>query len=384
MATGDVNDYICRMTSTGDRGNGRGSHQGDERGDNQGDRPGRRRAAAGHTRVTVSDVARAAGVSTATVTRALQDSPLVVKATRDRVVEVAQRLGYSPNPMARDLRQRTRVRAVGLVTAGFTNAFQALVAAGAEHELRRAGLELLIGSTNDDPAREPELVRTMIDRRVSALLMMPDGEERSYLRPEQTYGTPVVLVGRPANGVELDVVMTDDDRAVEEATTQLLALGHRRIAALAGRPDSFRAAQRLTGFRAALNRGGIPEDPRIVITGLTTADDARTSMERLMGASLAPTAVLALNLGISTGVLLDRIANHRDIAFIALDENEFSAGLGITAITRDPKKIGSLAAGLAVERIAAPGMPPRTVTLPSILVRRGSGELPPPRSEPRG
>lgn len=365
MTEGDVNDYIGVMAGS--------------------ERSRRVPSTTGSQRVTVSDVARAAGVSTATVTRALQGSSLVVPATRDRVVQVARELGYSPNPMARDLRQRNRVPTVGLVTAGFANAFQAMVAHGAERELRRAGLELLIGSTDDDPAREPELARAMFDRRVSALLMMPDGDDRDYLRPARTYGTPVILVGRPAQGAHLDVVMTDDDRAVDEATTQLLALGHRRIAALAGRPDSFRAAQRLGGYREALARHGVAEESRLVVTGLVTVDDARTAVQELLDAASPPTAVLTLNLGISTGVLIDRIARHRECAFIALDETDLSAGLGITAVTRDPQEIGRQAAILAVQRIAAPDSPPRTITLPSTLVRRGSGELQPvPSPGPTG
>lgn len=330
-----------------------------------------------HQRVTVSDVAQAAGVSTATVSRALQGSPLVVAATRERVRAVADRLGYSPNPMARDLRQRNRAEAVGLVTAGFTNAFQAAVAAGAESELRGAGLQLLIGSTDDDPAREPELASAMIDRRVSALLMMPDGDERDFLRRERTFGTPVILVGRPANGLDIDVVMTDDDRAVDQATEQLLQLGHRRIAALAGRTHSFRATQRLAGFRAALARHGRAEDPELVVTDLITAQQARAVVARMLREPAPPTAVLALNLGLSTGVLLDRIVNQRGFAFIALDDNELSAGLGISAIVRDPQEIGRAAARLAIERIADPNAAPRTITLPSTLVRRGSGELSP-------
>jgi LacI family transcriptional regulator len=334
-------------------------------------------------RVTVSDVAQAAGVSTATVSRALQGSSLVVAATRERVVEVAHRLGYSPNPMARDLRQRNRAEAVGLVTAGFTNAFQTAVAAGAEAELRRAGLQLLIGSTDDDPAREPEVARAMIDRRVSALLMMPDGDERDFLRGEFTFDTPVVLVGRPANGLAIDVVMTEDDLAVDQATDQLLNLGHRRIAALAGRSGSFRATQRLAGFRAALARHGTAEHPDLVVTDLITPQDARAVVVQMMDLERPPTAVLALNLGISTGVLLERIVNHRDFAFISLDDTELSAGLGISAVVRDPREVGRQAARLAIERIANPKIAPRTVTLPSTLVRRGSGELPAAAPGPR-
>jgi len=331
----------------------------------------------GRARVTVSDVAQAAGVSTATVTRALQESPLVVPATRERVVEAARRLGYTPDHTARDLRRGHRTAAVGLITAGFTNMFQAGVAAGAERELRQAGLQLLIGSTDDDTAREPDLARTMVDRRVSALIMMPDGNDRDFLRTDRTFGTPVVLAGRPANGLAADVVMTSDDSGVEDGVTQLLALGHRRIAALAGRADSFRAAQRLRGYRAALARHGVDEIPELVATGLTTSDEARAVAGRMLDGPPPPTAVLALNLGIGTGLLLDRIANRRRNALIVLDETEVSAGLGISAISRDPQEVGRVAAALALERIAHPEAPVQTITLPSILIKRGSGELPP-------
>ena len=331
----------------------------------------------GRARVTVSDVAQAAGVSTATVTRALQASPLVVPATRERVVEAARRLGYTPDHTARDLRRGHRTAAVGLITAGFTNMFQAGVAAGAERELRRAGLQLLIGSTDDDITREPDLARTMVDRRVSALIMMPDGNDRDFLRADRTFGTPIVLAGRPAHDLSADVVMTSDDSGVEDATSQLLALGHRRIAALAGRVDSFRAAQRLSGYRAALARHGIEEIPELVVTGLTTSGQARTVAGRMLDRPERPTAVLALNLGIGTGLLLDRIAHRRGNALITLDETEVSAGLGISAICRDPQEVGRAAAALALERIARPDTPARTITLPTVLVKRGSGELPP-------
>lgn len=334
-------------------------------------------SARSRARVTVSDVAQAAGVSTATVTRALQESPLVLPTTRERVVEAARRLGYTPDHTARDLRRGYRTAAVGLITAGFTNIFQAGVAAGAEQELRRAGLQLLIGSTDDDISREPALARTMIDRRVSALIMMPDGNDRDFLQADRTFGTPIVLAGRPAHDLAADVVMTSDDEAVRAATTQLLALGHRRIAALAGRVDSFRAVQRLSGYHDALTQHGVEQIPELVVTGLTSSDQARAAAGNLLDGPEPPTAVLALNLGIGTGLILDRIAHQRRNALIVLDETEVSAGLGISAIHRDPQEVGRAAAALALERIAHPEAPFRTITLPSTLIKRGSGELRP-------
>jgi LacI family transcriptional regulator len=327
-------------------------------------------------RTTLRQVAQAAGVSTATVTRTLQNSPRVEADTRQRVTEAIKRLGYSPNPMARSLRAGGREGAVGLVTGGFTNLFQAGVAAGAERELRRAGLNLIIGTTDEDPSREPELARAMIDRRVGVLMMMPDADEREYLSPENTFGTPVILVGRPAHDLDADVVMTEDDHAVHEATTQLLELGHRRIAALAGLPETFRARQRLAGHRAALAEHGTPDDPALVVTGLVTPGQACAAVAELMDTPSPPTAVIALNLGISDGVLLDRISHHRRYAYIAFDENDLSAGLGVSAVVRDPQEVGRQAAILALSHHRDPDRPSRIVDVPSRLVRRGSGEIP--------
>ena len=326
-------------------------------------------------RTTLRQVAQAAGVSTATVTRTLQNSPRVDPDTRQRVTAAIEQLGYTPNPMARSLRVGGREGAVGLVTGGFTNLFQAGVAAGAEREMRRAGLNLIIGTTDGDPAREPELARAMTDRRVGALMMMPDGDERSFLSAEHTFGTPVILIGRPALGLDADVVLTEDEQVVREATTQLLELGHRRIAALAGRTDTFPARQRLAGHRAALADHGVADDPDLVVTDLVQTGRARAAVADLMRMPSPPTAVIALNLGISDGVLLDRISQHRGYAFIAFDESELYAGLGVTAVVRDPQEVGRQAALLAVARHQDLEGPGRTVTVSSRLVRRGTGEI---------
>lgn len=332
---------------------------------------------ADHPRVTVKDVARLAGVSTATVSRTLQDADRVVPATRIRVMKAVEELGYRPNPMARDLRHGGRAPAVGLVIASFTNSFQTGVAAGAERALALEGLQLFIGSTDLDDRREPELAKAMVDRRVSVLMMMPDGHRRDFLEADRLFGTPVVLVGRPADGLEADVVLTEDDKGVAEATDSLIDLGHRRIAALAGAHDSFRAIQRLAGFREAMARRGVEIAPELVVTDILTSEDAAAASEGLFALPNPPTAILALNLGISTGALLDRIAHHRGSALIGLDESELTAGMGISAIVRDPEELGRQAALLAISRMVDPSRPVENITLPSHLVRRGSGEIRP-------
>ncbi|MEU1805686.1 substrate-binding domain-containing protein [Streptomyces sp. NPDC019937] len=209
-------------------------------------------------------------------------------------------------------------------------------------------------------------------RRVSALLMMPDGDHRDFLAAEHTHGTAIVLVGRPAAGLTADVVKTDDDHAVQQATQHLIGLGHHRIAALTGRLDSFRATQRLSGYRSALAQAGVGEEPGLVVGDLAPPQQARDAVAHLLELpSPPPTAVLALNLGISTGVLIERLAGRHAFAFIGLDETDVSKGLGVSAVVRDPQEVGRQAARLATDRTATPDRPPRTVTVPSSYVRRG-------------
>lgn len=107
-----------------------------------------------------------------------------------------------------------------------------------------------------------------------------------------------------------------------------------------------------------------------------TSDQARQAIAPVMTLPRPPTAVLALNLGISEGVLLDHLIQRRRYAFVATDENSLSAGLGVSAIVRDPQELGRRAALLAVDRLADPVGPPCAVSVPSRLLRRGSGEIP--------
>ncbi|MFF5140419.1 substrate-binding domain-containing protein [Streptomyces sp. NPDC013157] len=169
----------------------------------------------------------------------------------------------------------------------------------------------------------------------------------------------------------------DDDRAVQQATEHLLRLGHRRIAALAGRLGSFRSAQRLNGCRNALAQAGIEEDPLLVVGDLATPERARDAVIRLLHQLAPPTAVLAQNLGISTGVLAERLAGRHAFAFIGLDETDLTKGLGVSAVVRDPQEVGRQAARLALDRITDAATPPRLVTVPSRLVMRGGGEVGP-------
>src|SRR5690606_1874951 len=137
-------------------------------------------------RSTLGNVAALAGVSPKTASRALNDHPGVSAPTRQRVQEAARMLRFRPNALARELRTGAVSRGVGLVIADLANPFYSRLAAAAEQEFRSAGLELFLASTDEDPGREQEVVRTMLDRRVRALLVVPAAEDHSYLESEKS------------------------------------------------------------------------------------------------------------------------------------------------------------------------------------------------------
>ena len=143
------------------------------------------------------DVAARAGVSHITVSRVLTDYPSIRPETRERVTRAAASLHFSPNRLARELRKGARTAAVGLVIGALDNPFYSQVASGVERTLRGGDLELLLASTDDDDEREAAVVRTMLERRVSALLVVPASRDHSYLEGERRLGTPIVVIDRP-------------------------------------------------------------------------------------------------------------------------------------------------------------------------------------------
>ncbi|MEU8104976.1 LacI family DNA-binding transcriptional regulator [Nonomuraea muscovyensis] len=326
----------------------------------------------------MKDVASAAGVALKTVSRVVNGEPGVNPGTAERVREAIERLGYSRNESARVLR-RGRTSTVGLVIEDVADPFYSVLGRAVEDVTTAHGCLLLSGSSGEDPARERELIRTFCARRVDGLIVVPAGEDHSFLRPELDAGTPAVFVDRPPGpGLDVDTVLCDNAAGARLATRHLLAHGHRRIAFLGDRPSIFTASRRLHGYRAALGR---LFDERLVAMRAPTPEGVRADLERMLALDDPPTALFTGN-GRLTMTALRALRTREDgrrMALVGFDDFELADLLrpGVTVVAQDPTSMGGLAAELLFRRLAGDGGPAEHLRLPVRVIPRGSGELPP-------
>jgi LacI family transcriptional regulator, galactose operon repressor len=327
------------------------------------------------TKSILRDVAATAGVSLRTASRVLNDDPRVAVATRARVQKVMRDLKYTPDSMARSLRAGTDA-AVGMVVESVADPFFSALVAAVEQDGSTSGKSVLIASTHGNAARERDVVAQMLSRRVSGLLLAPTAGDHSWLQTT----TPLVLVDRPAPGLEADVVGIDDEAAAADAVDHLVAHGHRRIAYVSDLPLVPTSRARLAGFRRATAAHGLDVDPRHVRADCPDAASAAAATRDLLvsNGSDAPTALLSGATRCSLGVVPTLHAMGRtDIALVCFGDFAMADLLGITVVDHSAEAVGAAAAARLAERIADPEMPATTIHVPVRLIPRGSGEVRP-------
>lgn len=330
-------------------------------------------------RPTLKDVAREAGVSIKTVSRALYDEPRISPQTRSRVLEVVAALGFRPNTLARHMRAGGRDRAVALVIPDMANPFFGSVAAGVETAIRDHGLTLIVGSSNEDPELERSLITTFLDRQAAALLVVPTAaSDHAYLRRERQRGLPIVFIDRPPVRLTADCVVSANQDGAREAVAQLIAAGHRRIAFIGDTPTTLYTRQeRFRGYKAAHDAAGLRPDPALVVNAHLQVDSAAITAQ-LLARPDPPTAIFAANNLVCMGVVtaLSR-ARRWDLAVIGFDDFTLADAFdpAITVVAQDTARLGTTAADLSLARLRGDRRRAQTIMLPTTLVRRGSGEI---------
>jgi LacI family transcriptional regulator len=328
---------------------------------------------------TLADLAREAGTSPSTASRALSGRGYVSSDLRTKLLDAAERLGYVPNLSARTLKQRTS-RVVGVVVSDLGNQFYARLAAGIEQVLREAGYQMVILGDNSETAAELEGARTFVAMRAPGVIMTPVSGEAADVLAAQ--GVAVVEVDRRLAMMPCDAVVIDNERGAREATSHLLELGHRRVGLLVVDTDWTSDAGRVEGYRNAHALAGIPVDERLIIRVPVHAPDAEDRLGRLF-AYEAPTAIFAANnlLAEQAWRLLRKrsLTLPRDISLVGFDDVSWMEMVDppITVVDQPTVEIGRCAARLLLERIEDPGAAPRVECLqPSLIVRRSTA--PPP------
>ncbi len=211
-------------------------------------------------RVTISDVAREAGVSLMTVSRVINDKGEISQATRQRVHEVIERLGYRPSGIARGLATQ-RTGTLGLVVPDMANPFFSDVARGVEDRARAAGYNVFICNTDESPQREIAALESLEEKRVDGLVLCSSRLHEEGLRAALDHHPAAVLINRRMSTYHVDAVLLADREGALVATQHLLRGGHRAIGFLSGPVTSYSSHQRARGYRAALTEAGISLNP---------------------------------------------------------------------------------------------------------------------------
>jgi LacI family transcriptional regulator len=327
-------------------------------------------------RRTMRDVAQAAGVSVMTVSRVINRQPGVLPETAARVERAIRQLGYQRNDTARQLRRSGQpTQIIGMLVDDLANPFYATLVRAVEDAARRRHYVVLIGSSHDSLEREREVVAAFCARQVDGLILVPVAGSHRFLASELAQGTKVVCVDRPTAGLDVDRVLVDNRRAVQDAVSRLLGLGHRRIAFLGDRPDIWTMGERYLGFRAAFAELGLEPDERFVRHGLRSRAEAAAAVTGLMELPEPPTALFTSNDLTSMGAIDSGHAGA--VALIGFDDFALADKLSppVSVVTQDPAAMGAAAAELLFARIGGDPSPPRELILSTRMVARGSGEV---------
>jgi LacI family transcriptional regulator len=325
-------------------------------------------------RATLEQVALLAGVSVKTASRALNGERYVAASTLLRVRSAADQLGFRLNAFARDFRTGARSPSVGLLIGDLSNPFYARLARGAERRLQLANLRLISASTDEDPIRERELVDEMLERRLSAILIVTSAETHPYVDAERRLGTPIVFVDRLPTDVLADTVVLDNAGGTTSAVEHLVGLGHERIGILSNSARISTSRERVEAFEAAMHSAGL--DPhQFSKTDRGDVASAERAIRELMSMQTPPTAVITTNNRLTVGALRALATGKSGPSLVGFDDFDLADLLGITVIAHDPEAMGAAAASIAIDRLGGDDAPPRRIVMPTTLVQRSSSAI---------
>lgn len=336
-----------------------------------------------HVSATIEDVARAAEVSVATVSRALRGLPNVAPSTRARVVRVAAELEYVADPTASRLAGGRRM-VLGLVVPMLGQWYYAKLFSGVEAVATIAGYDVLPFTTSG-PGGAARFVRQLpFRKRVDGLILADVPFDEAQFTTVAHTGVPIVSLGAFAPGVS--GIAVDNIAAARLAVAHLTSLGHVRIALIGGSPDDpFRFSvpvDRFNGYREALSDAGLSFDPALVVPGNFSAEGGAEAMHHLLSAPSPPTAVFACSDEMAIGAMqVARDAGLRvpeDLSIVGIDDHDISAYVGLTTIRQDVTGQGERVAQLLLDRLRSGGGHDEVHELhpASLVVRRTTA--PPP------
>ncbi|HEY0459452.1 MAG TPA: LacI family DNA-binding transcriptional regulator [Pyrinomonadaceae bacterium] len=331
--------------------------------------------------VTLADIARELGISKMTVSRAINNDPLVKAKTRDRVLEASRRLNYQPNIFARAL-ATNRSHLIGVIVPDLMHSYFAEILHGVGIVARASKLQIVIGNSEEHVTREISEVEALRSRTDGLIIApsLPQSKMNLY-RKMIDDGTKIVLIDRTLEGLDCPMVTTDDEKVGLLATGHLINLGHRRIGHLRGTTTST-SKYRLEGYKQALAKNDLRFEKSLVRDcGLMESDGYRTMTAWIKEGNL-PTAIFAVNDPAAIGAMqaLDEagLAVGEDIAIVGGGNIHYGDMLRVplTTVSWSRGEMGQSAARLLIQLIEGSGKDvqnQKVILSPSLIVRKSCG-----------
>jgi LacI family transcriptional regulator len=331
--------------------------------------------------VTIKDVAKRAGLSQSTVSRALNQSGYVSTDAQRRIDKAVNELGYKPNWLARGLKGQSS-RLVGLIVPEISSLYDNLIIQSVSTMLHENDYGMILCINNEDAEADLGYLKVLEEKRVDGIIYTHPlhGNNSKFVRHLAQEGMPIIELNRRCEEDLLDGVLADNVQSAYQITNYLIGLGHRRIGLIMGQTDLTTGQNRLTGYRHALNDASIPIDQSLICIGSFTQEHGAAGMQELLQLPIRPTAVLAGSNRILMGILKvlgeQNICIPSDMSVAAFNDTEWLSiwNPPITTVDIATEEMAKLSVELLLRRItsSAKETKPRTYLLSTSLIERGS------------
>lgn len=338
-----------------------------------------------HARVTITDVAREAGVSPMTVSRVINDDAKVRQSTRDAVKHAIRELGYQPNKAARSLASASQLQ-IGLLYDNPSSSYLSAMLLGVLEQARRSDTQIVVVEC-DDEADGMRCIQNMISTGIDGIILSPPlADSPAVLKLLEDSGRQCVTIGTRREEAHISSVSIDDFAAAELMTAHIIRLGHRRIGFITGSPDQLATPLRLAGYRKALADAGIEYDEELVVAGRFSYRSGLEAAEKLLALEERPTAIFASNDDMAAATVATAHRHHVDIpgdlTVCGFDDTLLATTIWpeITTIHQPITAMSQTAIDLLEKRIRAGRTsrdePRAEITLDFRFVQRGSDAPP--------
>jgi len=332
-------------------------------------------------KINIKDVAKKAGVSTATVSRVLGDFPGVRDRTRKKVLKAISELNYEINAVARNLRQK-KTNSIGIIVGNVLSQFYSVIAKSVEDTANKFGYNTILCNGDENPEKEREYLKVLKSNRVDGIILTPTGKNSEYVQHLINSRTKVVLLDRLIEGVDCDVVLVDNINGAYKAVKHLIDQGYKKIGIVDGYLDRTTGEERLSGYLQAIEEAGIAKDNSLIKIGNFKKESGRKLTKELLKQSNRPEAIFTTNIDMSMGALIAikelGLTIPDDIGIVCFDDSDWASILDppITVIRQPVYQLGSTAAELLIKRIENdkndPDFRPTVITLNTDLIIRNS------------